>query len=156
VRLFDGLTGEPRKAAVLDDHGDRVHQLAFSPDGKSLVSASADRTVKLWDVPQRKLRQTLKKDYFCWAVAFSPDGKLLATGGGFEAENGKWQYEVALWDARTGDFKQTLPDLNLTMPVISLAFSPDGQTLAIAGGLLGEVKDGAKTSGELKLVRLSP
>ena len=150
IRLFDGQTGEPK--AVLDDHSAAVHGIAFSPDGKRLASASQDCTVKLWDVPQGKLRQTLKRNKL-WAVAFSTDGKLVATGGGFEQEKDKWQHEVILWDAKTGDLKQILAT-DLTAPVISLAFSADGKSLAVAGGLLGEVKDGGKTSGEMRLITL--
>ncbi len=150
IRLFDGRTGEPK--AVLDDHTAAVHGLAFSPDGKTLASASQDHTIKLWDVAGRKLRHTLQKDKL-WAVAFSPDGKRLATGGGVEQEQGKWRYEIILWDAKTGEMERTLP-VELTTPAWSLAFSPDGRTLAVAGGNLGDAKDGAKTSGELGLIPL--
>jgi WD40 repeat protein len=59
---------------------------------------------------------------------------------------------VILWDAETGDLKHTLP--GLTMPVSTLSFSPDGKTLAIAGGTSGDLKDGGKTTGEIKLFPL--
>src|SRR5262249_45755341 len=109
IRLFDGRTGEPRPA-VLDGHSARVHRRVFSRDGKSLVSVSQEgreNTVKLWDVAAGKVRHTLKTNKH-WAVAFSPDGKTLATGGISESEKGKWRSEVILWDARTGERKQTL------------------------------------------------
>jgi RNA polymerase sigma factor (sigma-70 family) len=150
IRLFDGQTGEPR--TVLEDHKEAVYRLDFSPDGKTLASASQDHTVKLWNVVEGKLRQTLQRNRL-WAVAFSPDGKLLATAGGFEQEKDKWQFEVILWDAKTLEQKQTV-STNLTVPAVSLAFSPDGKTLAVAGGFLGDVKDGAKTSGEIGLIPL--
>jgi RNA polymerase sigma factor (sigma-70 family) len=156
IRLFDGPSGEPKaELKDQDDPRDFVHKIAFSPDGKTLASVSQkdrDNTVKLWDVSEAKLRQTLKRDRL-WAVAFSPDGKLLATGGGVEQEKGKWRFEVILWDARSGEMKQTLAD-NLTVAALSLAFSPDGKTLAVAGGHLGDVKDGAKTGGEISLIPL--
>ena len=60
--------------------------------------------------------------------------------------------EVILWDAQTGDLKHTLP--GQTMPVSTLSFSPDGKSLAIAGGSGGDLKDGGKTTGEIKLFPL--
>jgi WD40 repeat protein len=62
-------------------------------------------------------------------VAFSPDGKTLASG------SGGWQNpgEVRLWDAATGQERAVLQ--GHTGNVTSVAFSPDGKTLALGGGL---------------------
>ncbi len=86
------------------------------------------------------------------AVAFSPDGKLFATGGIVRETDKVTGGEVILWDAQTGDLKHTLP--GQTMPVSTLSFSPDGKSLAIAGGSGGDLKDGGKTTGEIKLFPL--
>jgi WD40 repeat protein/serine/threonine protein kinase len=116
---------------VLRGHTDRVHSLAFSPDGKLLASGSCDKTAKIWDVvTHRELRAiSVERDHVS-AVAFSPDGKLLATG------TGDWRTkhtgEVRLWDPKSG--RLIAPLLDTRRDVTALAFSPDGKKLAVASG----------------------
>jgi WD40 repeat protein len=151
LRLFDGRTGELKK--VWDDDSGRWW-VVFSPDSKTLVSQSRDKTVKVWDVEKAKVLRTLQGNKgSVTAMAFSPDGKLFATGG-IVMEKDKVVGEVILWDAKTGDLKHTLP--GLTVPVSTLSFSPDGKTLAVAGGsgAYGDLKNDGKTTGEIKLFSL--
>ena len=61
-------------------HNQSVYSVSFSPDGKTLVSGSADNTIKLWNVETGTEIRTLKgHDNTVWRVSFSPDGKTLAS-----------------------------------------------------------------------------
>ena len=86
---------------TLEGHTDVVQWLAFAPGGKTLASGGSDRTVRLWDVQTGKELRILRGNKGqAWAVAFSPDGKLLATGRTI-VEAGKRKNEVILWDAQS-------------------------------------------------------
>ena len=84
IRLWDMMSGQ--HIAKLDGHTDFVNSVAFSPDGMTLVSASDDGTVRLWDLSTRRPVHILKRHSGSrcnWvnSVAFSSDGKRLVSGG---------------------------------------------------------------------------
>ncbi len=90
---------------TLKGHESYVRSVAFSLDGKTLVSGSSDKSVKLWDVASRQDLATLKghEDYV-WSVAFSPDGKTLASAGGdVPLIAGKRDFAIRLWFAATDE-----------------------------------------------------
>jgi WD40 repeat protein len=101
-----------------------VSALAFSPDGRTLATASYDKTVRLWDTAKWQPRKTLS-GHTGWvlSVAFAPDGGMLATGG--------YDKTVRLWDAETGEPRGVWKDHSAG--VRSVAFAPDGKQLASAG-----------------------
>ena len=134
---------------MLAGHRDAVQSVAFSPDGRMLASGSSDGTARLWNVgtgrtkatfqknsqknlqknSQKNLQKNLQKnsdktlrhgDRAVWSVAFSPDGRTLATGS--------WDKTIRLWDAATGKPLETLTGHD--RQIHSLAFSLDGSTLA--------------------------
>ncbi len=95
-------------------------------EGK-LAIGSSDQTVRIWKnlaENQGDPQFTLRPGGQVWAVAFSPDERILAGGGGFEG--------VHLWDVGTGEPIGVLKAD--TAQVEGLAFSPDGQMLAVATG----------------------
>ena len=99
--------------------------MAFSPDGQTLASGSADNTVHLWDVQTGEELKTLETGDFVSSVSFSPDGRLLASSGSDDNT-------IRLWNVATGETVNTLR--GHTDYISSVVFSPDGRTLASGSG----------------------
>ena len=76
VRFFDAVSGNAKK---LGQHKDVVRDLAFSPDGKTLATASYDHTIRLWDINRDEFRVLRGHSAAVNGIAFSPDGSLLAS-----------------------------------------------------------------------------
>jgi WD40 repeat protein len=101
-----------------------ANSLAFSADGKLALQASADKTIRLWDVEnERELRRFIGHSASVWSVAFTPDGTQALSGS---ADN-----TVRLWEVETGRELRRLE--GHTGLVTALAVSADGKK-ALSGG----------------------
>lgn len=143
-----------RLGTVRFRHVQGVHSLAFTPDGKGLITAGKGDPARLWDAATgRVLRQFGgSRDGRGYAAALSPDGRIVAGGGGARPS------ELCLWDAATGALLRQLEGGTAT-GLTHLAFSPDGKTI-LAGDerlRLWEVATGKGlwTSGQVQVASLA-
>ncbi|MFD5417471.1 trypsin-like peptidase domain-containing protein [Streptomyces sp. NPDC127069] len=119
VLLWDVADGRLRRK--LSGHKGQVNDVAFSRDGHTLASVGGEGVLKLWD-PATGENRSYQGEGTVRAVAFSPDGRTIATG----SDN-----VVQLWDAATGVALTGL--IGHTDSVYDVAFSPGGATLASCG-----------------------
>lgn len=136
IKLWDTQSGNLLR--TLAGHSDEVTSITISGDGRLLASGSGSYVItssdsvqtlsglnselKLWDTTTGQLRHNLSTQGGVSAVAFSGDGKVLASGGSDKS--------VSLWDAESGQLQRKLAGHEGV--ITATAFSPDGKTLASA------------------------
>lgn len=159
VRIWDVATGE--EMAMLAEANRITDQerwqyrigwvtsIAYSPDGKTIVSGSNDATVRIWDVASGEVIAKFEGHDLVYTVAYSPDGKAVASGD--------WDGTVRVWNVATGEvmakfnyyYEEKGRENGLGQNLFSVKFSPDGKT--IASGLAdGTVRIGEVATGDEK------
>ncbi|PMB46335.1 hypothetical protein CEN39_26055, partial [Fischerella thermalis CCMEE 5201] len=119
LSIQDILAQIQQKNSFGDSSAFTSTSFAFSPDGKTIV-LSSDNTIKLWDLTTGQVIKTLSGNESEKTMVFSPDGKIIASGG--------YDKTIKLWDVTTGKVVKTLSHQNNS--IYELIFSPDGKILA--------------------------
>ena len=124
IRLWDTTTA--RELRSIKGHTYNITGLAFTPDGKHLLSSAMDQTLRLWDVATgAEVRQFKGHEAGVTGMALAPDGKTVATASQDQT--------VRVWDVATGTEQRSLAAGAI---VHGIAFAPDGKSLsaAVEGG----------------------
>jgi WD40 repeat protein len=109
---------------VLRGHDDVIFSVAFSPDGKQLISASFDHSLRLWDVEKlQPMRSYAHHSDFVYAVGFAPSGKQIVSASKDRT--------VQLFDVETG--KSVFTFSGMEQDVMAVAFRPDGKGIVSSG-----------------------
>jgi eukaryotic-like serine/threonine-protein kinase len=140
AEVFDSATG--KQVLSLESHAGGCGQVAYSPDGRRIVTGSRDKTARVWDAETGREILSLKgHTTFGSGVAFSPDGKRIVTGTSLEVSpDGKGGFVTStdhdktamVWDAETG--REVFSLKGHTGYVSSVAFSPDGKRIVTGMG----------------------
>ena len=122
VVLLDPATGKLIEQPLFGQGG-AVRSVAFSPDGQTLISGGWDASVLVWGLENQPLSRILPAQ--ATEVAFSPNGKVLASAFGSKAQ-------ISLWNTNSWQ-GLGLPLTGSQGEVYALAFSPDSIELAAGG-----------------------
>jgi len=124
--LLASLERSPQAVGIVRGDGDRLLDVALSPDGRTLALGDNDGTVTLWDLERgERLDATITAPSSVFALGFSPDGRYLVTGSDVSGARNN----VVLWDVET--FRE-VSGLRTDFSIASLAFVDGGRVLAVS------------------------
>jgi WD40 repeat protein/serine/threonine protein kinase len=123
MSVFQEIRAADAQLVVLNGHSDRVFAAAYSPDGTQIVTASADKSARIWVARTGAQRSVLSGHTDrVFAAVYSPDGTRIVTGSRDKS--------ARIWDAHTGSQLAAL--LGHGDRVSSVAYSPDGTRIVTA------------------------
>ncbi|WP_019503871.1 AAA-like domain-containing protein [Pleurocapsa sp. PCC 7319] len=114
-----------REIELLRGHESKssIKSISYSPDGKTIASASADKTIRIWDVTTGNILQVLNgHDRSVTSISYSPDGKTIASASADKT--------IRIWDVTTGNILQVLTGHENS--INNVTYSPDGKTITSA------------------------
>ena len=144
--LSGGSGSSGARLLTLGGHSGAVTAVAFAPGGRTLISGSSDRSLKIWDASSGQILKTLTGDTDTIAsIASLPNGKRIISGS--------FDRSVVIWDADTGEAIRTLRSeqtysWEVPPAVWAVAVSPDG-TRIVSGSADSNIKVWNATTGEL-------
>ena len=119
--LLQDIDNKLRHSSLIIEHS--INSISISPNGKHLITTSADSTARMWNIQTGKqVGETMKHDNYVNSALFSPDGNYIVTAS--------WDKTAKIWDAKTG--KQVGETMKHERYVNSTQFSPDGNYIVTA------------------------